>query len=294
MRSRCKRLAGLVLVVLCVRGIAGGQAPPADAHPGSSAAEQQSQALAGLSAGERTRFDAAQRAFTGQRFAEALDGFRPLLSEVQAGSPASVLIAKFAAESAINTGDPAFASRTLEPIEQADANDWQAASLLARAYAESGDRPRRDREIARLLALHQQAADPQFAKREQFLLERIALPQGSMRVWYSLVPWGPYHVYVYARVYDQAEQQVLRLTLESGDFDQPFFAKQHPDLAAKGERAFSLDSYGQDRQAANGQVAQTHGLITFYSGQPSYDTVRAAMIQAATANLQAASGRPTQ
>ena len=273
----------MIAWVLVSRHASGQTALPAAAgvQSGSSSAARQPSPRTGLSSSERARFDTAQRLFAGQHDAEALDGFKELLPQLQAGSPAYSFVAKFASEAAINTGDRAFALQTLKPIEQADANDWQAASLLARAYAESGDGPQRDREIARLSDLQRRAVDPQFAKLGQFQLERIVLPNGSMRVWYSLTPWGVYHVYVFARVYDAAEQQMLRLTLESGDFDQPGFAKEHPDLAARGERAFSLDGYGPDAHTADGQLIQSHYTYGSFEGQPNYDTVRRQMIEAA-------------
>ena len=57
------------------------------------------------------------------------------------------------------------------------------------------------------------------------------------------------------------------IDVESDDIDQVHFAKDHPDLAAKGERSYSLDTYPKPC---------TQGLIRFYNdGEPSYETVRA-------------------
>ena len=116
---------------------------------------------------------------------------------------------------------------------------------------------------------------------QQVLLERIPESKGTIRIWYSLEPWGRYKTYLFARIYDDAGQQVERVTLESSDFDQPLFAKEHPDLAARGDRRFSLDGYGEDQHLPNGTVTQTHSTFGFFDGQPPYDTVRARIVQIA-------------
>jgi tetratricopeptide (TPR) repeat protein len=59
--------------------------------------------------------------------------------------------------------------------------------------------------------------------------------------------------------------------LESDDIDQVSFKSQHPDKAAAGDRAFSLDSYPSPTSQA---------LIRFFDGEPSYEEVRALVIGA--------------
>lgn len=62
------------------------------------------------------------------------------------------------------------------------------------------------------------------------------------------------------------------IDVESDDVDQSFFAQAHPDLAKKGERSYSLDTY---------PAACSQGLIKFYSdGEPKYEVVRADVTKA--------------
>ena len=62
------------------------------------------------------------------------------------------------------------------------------------------------------------------------------------------------------------------LDVESDDSDQASFVQAHPDRAAKGDRLYSLDTYG-------GPCSQ--GLIKFYpEGEPAYQTVRGDVIKA--------------
>jgi Tetratricopeptide repeat len=243
---------------------------------------QQNDPLTGLTPAQKEAFAAAAKPFAAQHFAEALTQLKPLLAAAPEGSPAQILIAKYTAEAEIDTGDRDDAVALLKPIQAAFPNDWQARSLLARAYAEAGDKTQRDAELAAVVALHKANPDTPVGKATQILLEHDALTNGgSVSIWYSLEPWGRYKTYVYSRVFDKDGNQTLRVTLESSDFDQPMWAKNHADLAAKGERMFSMDGYGPDQKLPNGQITQSHMTFGFFDGQPPYDTTRERILKIA-------------
>lgn len=229
-----------------------------------------------LTPAEKAQFDAAGRLFNAEKFADAL----PLYKALLAAHPGNPLLSKFAAESAINTGDDAYAVGLLEPIEQANANDWQAVGLLARAYAESGDKAHRDAEMQRMADLYKSGVVP--ARLQQYLIEKAQAGDKTVRICQSLHPWGRYNVYNYARVFDSSGTLLSRITLESSDFDQPQFVKEHPDEAAKGVRIFSFDGYAEGPVNANGMRTETHATYDLFTSQgPSYDTVRAAFLNIA-------------
>jgi len=230
---------------------------------------------------QQQKLDAANRLFQSGQYADALRNYKELLGEVPVSDPHHNLLAKFASESALNIGENGFVLEALLPVVTADPNDWQAAALLARLYVQTGQKALRDAELARLVDLHQRAVTPQIAKLQQIPLETVPFRDGTIRIFFSLEPWGRYKVYLMARVYDQAGRQVFRVTLESADFDQPQFAKDHPDLAAKGVRLFSLDGYGPNIQLPNGQTTQNHSTYGFYTGKPDYDTYRARVVDIA-------------
>jgi hypothetical protein len=236
--------------------------------------------LSQLNPDQRQVYDAAARQFSGERYADAFGAFKTLLEQLPPG-PTHLVISKYTAEAALNIGDYSFARKTLMPIHEADPNDWQAAAMLARLYAETGDKQGRDAQIAHLVDLHKRAVSPQIAQMKQFLIERISIPSGFIRAWYSLEPWGSYKTYLFCRVYNTAGEQILRIALESADFDQPQFAKEHPDLAAAGARRFSLDGYGQQEKMPDGTVRGTHMTYGFFDGQPAYDTIRQQIIEIA-------------
>ena len=143
--------------------------------------------VAALTQDEHSGFDQGGRAFAAKRYGEAYIAFRELLPRLPGGSPASLLVTKFAAESALDTRDRAFALPALQGIEASHPEDWHAACLLARAYAESGAGKQRDAEIARALNAHKRAGTPGNAARD-FLLERIPLPNGSVDVLQAFEP----------------------------------------------------------------------------------------------------------
>ncbi|MGA7342653.1 MAG: hypothetical protein WBE72_19330 [Terracidiphilus sp.] len=66
---------------------------------------------------------------------------------------------------------------------------------------------------------------------------------------------------------------MLHVELDSDDGDQVYFRQTHPDLAAKGDREYSLDAV-LDKAMPGVTSDQQHALIQFYDGEPSYDTVR--------------------
>ena len=247
--------------------------------------------LATLTPEQRQQYDAAGKDFSAGNYANALAIYKSLLA-THAGDP---LFSKFAAESAINTGDTAYAIQTLQPIEAHNADDWQAATLLARAYAESGDKQHRDAEMLRLTDLHKRGVTP--PRLTQYIIEKIHAGDHTIMLFNSLEPWGNYKIQNYARVLDKDGHQLLLVTLETGDFDQPLFAKEHPKEAAAGARSFSLDAYKDTGTNSSGQKTQTHYTFKFFVGQPPYDVVRQDIIDVAAGKaspMSSRSGIPVQ
>jgi tetratricopeptide (TPR) repeat protein len=219
--------------------------------------------VARLTPQQKQQFDAASQAFNSQHYADALAGFKALLQEL----PGDPVLSKFTAESALNSADGKFALDILQPVAQSNPDDWQAAALLARAYAATGDNKARDAAMAHMLELHQKGVTP--SNMQAYILERIKLGDNTLLIRPSLVPWGPYKVYFLGQLLNAQGEIFLRMTLESSDSDQILFAQQHPKEAAAGLRLFSMDGYQQ-----TGPNTQTHMTFGFYTGEPSYDVVR--------------------
>lgn len=224
--------------------------------------------LARLTPEQKQKFDAAGQAFRARHYPDALSVYKQLLTEL----PGDPVLSKFATEAALNNRDSTYALATIKPVAEKDPDDWQAAALQIRACAEAGDVPCRDTEIAHMQDLHNKGVTP--SNMRDYIVEQVQLDGKSLRIRLSLVPWGNYHVYALAQVVENDGSIPFRAALESGDMDQPLFAKEHPDLAAKGIRRFSLDGYQETGINSQGQRTQTHFTYKFFDGQPSYADVR--------------------
>jgi hypothetical protein len=196
-------------------------------------------------------------------------------------------MAERTAEAALGAGQRTYAISLLKPIEERDGTDCPARTLLARAYAEEGQLAERDAETSALTALHKQAPDSPIGKLDAFLLEQHSLKGGgAVTIAYILRPWGPHNTHLLSEIYDASGNLVLHIELDSDDADQVDFKEIHPDLAAKGDRRFSLDAFGP-RPLPDGTV--DHALIQFFDGAPSYDAVRERILAIAERSAKPAS-----
>jgi hypothetical protein len=235
---------------------------------------------------QRYRYQEANTYFIARNYTAALESARKLLADLKQGTVEYAFIARFASDAAINGGNYDFALATLKPMESADPGDWRAAGMLARVYAETGKPELRDQEVAHILGLHKHANTPELANQQQFYLERIPVTGGTVRVSLFLEPYGRFKTEMYAWVCDDAGHELLRIALENSDIDQKFFAKEHPEQVKQGIRRYSLDGY-EELRLADGMVNNNHITYGFYDGKPSYDLLRARMIEIGASKLKA-------
>ena len=178
-----------------------------------------------LTADQQTLFDAARKDFGEHHPDLALVKMKQLHGLV----PDNQSITDGTAETAVTLGDDAYAITLLQPWTATHPDDSFALELLARAYAESGDAPNRDKTIAAVVKLHETTTNLQFKRADRFLAERVKLPTGALEIYYALVPFSGYHIYMLGRQVDANSILVRQITLESNDIDQVGFAKEHPD-----------------------------------------------------------------
>jgi hypothetical protein len=249
----------------------------AQASPAVSAPHRETtqDLVAKLNPQQKQQFDEAGKAYGEHRYADSLAIHQLLLKDF----PGDPILLKFASEAALQNGDAAFAVKTLKPLAQADPDDWQAAAMLTRACAETGDKAGRDEGMAHMLDLHSRGITP--PQLQQYAVESVKLGENTLVINTSLVPWGYYKVYNLGKVTHGTGKLLLSITLESNDFDQPGFAKDHPDEAAKGMRRFSIDTYTETGTDSAGHRTQTQGLYKFIDGQPPYETIREEFVKIA-------------
>lgn len=280
-RCTSPALLTFALLILPAAGIA-----QANSAPAPNQRESVQDLAAKLSPQQKQQLDDSIRAYRERRFADALALQKQLLKDL----PGDTIISKYASEAALNAGDNAFALATLKGLVQADPDDWQAVAMLTRACAGSGDKAGRDAGMARMLDLHNRGVTP--ARMKDFIVEKIDAGQGSLAISQSFVPWGIYNVYATGRLTDNGGNLIMSISLECDDGDQPSYARQHPDDAAKGARRFSLNAYKETGLNAAGQRTQTHYTYKFIDGlPPEYETIREEFLRVASGKSEPISSR---
>ena len=238
----------------------------------------QQPATAPLTPEQQALFAAARKDFGEHHPELALEKMKQLHAMV----PENQTITDGTAETAVTLGDDSYALSMLKPWSTAHPDDWFALEWLARAYAETGDAADRDKTVAAVLKLHETSTNDQFKRADRFVVERVKLADGSLDIFYAIVPFSRYHIYMLGRQVDGSNALIRQITLESNDTDQVGFVKEHADLAANGMRRFSMDTYSASKAGPNGTATQTQALIGFMDGQPSYDDTKARMLKVAT------------
>ena len=253
--------------------------------PPASHIETTAELYARLTTAQQQRFHEAGRDVGTKQYADALAALKSLLIEL----PGDPTLSKFAAEAALHVGDDRFARDSLQPVARANPDDWQAASMLTRAYAELGDKGNRDAGISHMLDLHKRGLTP--PNKQDYIIEVVQVPGGNVTIYASLEPFGPYKIHNVGEMYGQNGQKLLMTTIESSDGEQPLFAREHPKEAAAGLRMFSMDGYKDTGVNSSGQKTQTHYTFKFFVGQPDYDTVRQAFLDVAAGKIRPVSSR---
>jgi tetratricopeptide (TPR) repeat protein len=264
------RLAGVLGILAMLSGVTVSAQTGGMANTGTAQRqiESRDELLSKLNGDQRAQFDNAAKAFGEQRYGDALKGFKALLEAL----PDDAVLSKFAGEAALDNGDNEYALKTMKPIATANPDDWQAAALLTRAYAQSGDAKGRDAGIAQMMELKQKGLIPERVR--DYAVEQLKLGDRTFIIRTSVTPWGRFHVYAVGELMDASGKRIFRVALESDDIDQTMFAQKHPDEAAKGVRIFSLDGYQESAPNGQGQTTSTHSTYKFFQGQPTYAETR--------------------
>ncbi len=148
---------------------------------------------------------------------------------------------------------------------------WGLHEEIVPIYAALGDKDNFDRER---MKIREAAAmdDPLLKNLTGYVIEEIHQDGKVIQVWEFPRLFGRFHTrYRFIYPADAGSAWKPFIDCESDDIDQVSFRQKHPDLAAKGERSFSLDSYAQ---------ANSHGTLMFFEeGEPVYETVRALVLK---------------
>jgi hypothetical protein len=238
--------------------------------------QAQSDPLAELSPENRVLFDAIREAAKSGQDADVLADGKKLMPALKPNSPLADFVTLLTAQAAIETGENDYSLALAKPLVDAHPDDWHASALLARLYAENGEKTLRDQQIAHLITLHKQTSDAAFAQLHIFPIQKVKLKSGYAVFLYPFEPLPPHNTYLLALIYtdnaqDKAENHIQ---LESDDVDQAFFKPKKP-----GERRFSIDTYSESE--VNGKQTESQALHGFIDGVFNYETMRDLMVKTA-------------
>jgi tetratricopeptide (TPR) repeat protein len=205
-----------------------------------------------------------------KNFDDALTGAKAIL----AANPESPKANKLVGVALLDQQKPADALPYFEKALQLAPDDPTVHALLLQCYAQTGDKTRRDEQVAILRGYHSDGKHPTFAQMPSFLVETIPVGEKTIQATEFYEPNGEFHFYYRFNIFNSSGRIQSFIALESDDSDQAQYAQEHPKEAAAAERRFSLDGYAV---SADGHVTQS--LYKFFDGQPSYDDVRALVLK---------------
>ena len=270
--AACENCGLGLLLCLTIALVLPAQQPTSMASTANPQAHQDP--LAELSPENRELFNTLREAAQQGRDSDVVASGKKLLPALKPGTPLGDFVAQLTGTSALEVGETNYALSLMKPLADAHPDNWRVAAILARLYAESGDKVMRDQQIAHMLALHKQTSDATFAKLHTFPIQKVALPSGSAVFLYPFEPLGRENSYLIALIYTKEGKLDYRMELESADVDQAFFKPKHP-----GERRFSIDTFRQN--ATNPNWPESQALHGFVDGVFDYDAMRDRMLKTA-------------
>ena len=205
------------------------------------------------------------------RNADALVLFESLMPQY----PHDARMDMFASRAAHLSGDDVKALSYLQKtisMERPDHPIWGIHMEIVPLYAAKGDWDDFDRERTRIRDAAKM--NPELMKLNPgYVVEEIHQDGKTITVTEYPVVYGRFHTryrFVYPAGDDGTNWKPF-IDCESDDIDQVAFAQRHAEQAQKGDRSFSLDGYPHPN---------THATLAFFQdGEPTYETVRAAVLK---------------
>jgi len=144
-------------------------------------------------------------------------------------------------------------------------NDWRGRAKLVQAYQALGDPKARDEERAELVRLWEKGEDADLRKEATFCREQIIEANRRVFVLEYFRPAGEYRV-VYSFQVRAPGAENFHISL--GSYDGTNQIGWESGTRPRSVRLYHLDLYRP----------KLHETYAFYDGQPSYETVRAAVM----------------
>jgi tetratricopeptide (TPR) repeat protein len=198
--------------------------------------------------------------------------------------PTDLLVLRYSADAAMAAGKNDSALALFQrALATHPPQPWPLRLAVIRLQARLGNWPEFAKDLAELKAAKKDGRDAQLARADGFLVDEFEVSGLTVEVEYFPLLAGKYKTLYRFLLPPSASPKTgdgpgcddprfrPYLDVESDDADQAGFQKRHPELAAKGERSYSLDTYP-------GPCSQ--GLIKFYwEGEPKYEAVKADVVK---------------
>lgn len=228
----------------------------------------QSTPQAGAQQAGATELDEGLQYLKNNQFNKALAAFQKVLDSDPENPTANLL----AASAALNLFQGDGAVTYAENARRLAPTDWRVDTTLVTAYAVAGKLKERDAVRAKLVALHDSPAAPDAMKANGFLLDLFKVKNYRVEAVQYFKPIGKFHTYYRFLVRSMAGKRLWEYELQSDDFAQKSWADAHAQEAAAGGRQYTLES----------DFGDAHEEYRLFSGNPTYDEVRAVVLQLLT------------
>jgi tetratricopeptide (TPR) repeat protein len=192
-----------------------------------------------------------------------------LFRQVTASNPADIVAYNMSGNCALRLKDYPAAIDAFKHALQIRADEWHNISGLIHAYTLAGMTQERDELLKHIGELER---DGKLPDNFSYVFETFQV--GNQQVEVAKYPKisGFYGERYRFNVYNKDGMLVFRVALESAELEQPQWAKEHKELAAAGDRKFSLDGYSPEG----------HYTYGFYDGEPEYPKLREEVEQVLT------------
>jgi tetratricopeptide (TPR) repeat protein len=237
--------------------------PPASTQPAPQPPAQATEQASG-----NADLDEGVKYLKNNQFEKALASFQKVLNAAPENATANLL----AASAALNLFQGDGAVTYAENARRLAPNDWRVDTTLVTAYAVDGKIAERDAVRAKLVALHNSPDAPDAMKANGFLLDLFKVKKYRVEVVQYFKPIGKFHTYYRFLVRNMAGKRLWEYELQSDDFAQKSWAEAHAQEAAAGGRQYTLES----------DFGDAHVEYRLFGGNPSYDDVRAVVVQLLT------------
>lgn len=254
-RLTCPPLTAATCVLLVLLAVA------------TSIRAQQPQSQADKEAQAEKAFNTANALLEQRKPGEALVHYKQALSLLP-DDPAILFNAGMAA---FQIKDYAFAAEAWTKLKTVDPLDWHTRSKLVQVYQALGKPAERDKERTELFEMWKAAKPAELKQRAEYCRDQFEVKGLKVMAFEHFELKGDRALrYVFSILNKAEDGEEFRISLGSYKFTNAVWREQQNPKPKEDERLFHLDGYFK-----NGSHA-TYGM---YFPEPSYDAVRAKVIQ---------------